>query len=432
MSPLELSAHDVQAVFAGMAASRLPRYEPLPNRILMITSAFVRGGSERRMAATAAGLREKGYDLRLVASRTPNPTEMDFEDHLSALNLDARLVPTAPLPDDSERSRTVEAELAQVEAMLPVWWIDGLIRPFARAILEFRPSIVHGWIDRFAIAAGLVSCSLGVPRIIVGLTSTTPEKRGYADADMLREGYLALSRNNAVKFVNVSSRCGRDHEDWLELETGTISTVYTSLLPGTIRAVAAAEAARYRAHLGFLPDTPLVGTVMRLEVPKDPNLWLETAHEIVKARPDVRFLVAGNGNMKAMMEQRLESLGLDGVVRLTGAAVDVSLIYAALDVFLITSTAEGLPNTVVEAQAAGRPVVATDVGGTREAVLDGITALVVDDRSAPALARAVLTILSDPAWLVRAAARGPEFVAQRFGYDRMISETMDLYGVRLV
>ena len=106
----------------------------------------------------------------------------------------------------------------------------------------------------------------------------------------------------------------------------------------------------------------------------------------------------------------------------------MSVIYAAVSLFLITSNAEGLPNTAVEAQAAGCPVVTTDVGGTREAVLDGITALVVGERSAPALSRAVLAIRSDSEWAGRTATRGPEFVERRFGYDRMIAETLAVYS----
>ena len=83
---------------------------------------------------------------------------------------------------------------------------------------------------------------------------------------------------------------------------------------------------------------------------------------------------------------------------------------------------------LIEAQAAGCPVVTTDVGGAREAVAEDVTGIVVRERSARALAGAVLTILADASWRERAQAHGPGFVDQNFGFERMIDETIDVYG----
>jgi glycosyltransferase involved in cell wall biosynthesis len=86
-----------------------------------------------------------------------------------------------------------------------------------------------------------------------------------------------------------------------------------------------------------------------------------------------------------------------------------------------------VPNVMIEAQAAGIPVVGPAVGGIGEAMLDGVTGLVVADRSSKALASAVLRILDDASWRERAAARGPTFVAERFGHGRMVHETIAIY-----
>jgi glycosyltransferase involved in cell wall biosynthesis len=103
------------------------------------------------------------------------------------------------------------------------------------------------------------------------------------------------------------------------------------------------------------------------------------------------------------------------------------LIYGALDVFLMTSRFEGTPNVLIEAQAAGVPAVAPNVGGTSETLLDGITGLVVGNRRASNLSSAVLQILDDPGWRGRAAIHGPAFVSKRFGHQRMIDETIAAY-----
>ena len=126
---------------------------------------------------------------------------------------------------------------------------------------------------------------------------------------------------------------------------------------------------------------------------------------------------------------RIDVLGLRDRLVLPGAVTGIGLIYAALDVILLTSMTEGLPNVLIEAQAAGRPVVAADVGGVSEAVADGKTGRVVRGRSPQRLAAAVLDVLGDPSWAARVEAEGPAFVTSRFGLERMVTEMLKIYGL---
>ena len=175
---------------------------------------------------------------------------------------------------------------------------------------------------------------------------------------------------------------------------------------------------------------PVVGTVMRFVEQKDPDLWLDTAAEIAKARPEVRFLIAGYGELQDRIVRRIASLGLVDRVAMPGASTDVGLIYATLDVILLTSVIEGVPNVLIEAQACGRPVVALDVGGVSEAISQDRTGRVVRERSPRRLAEAVIDVLGEPAWAARARAEGPAFVASRFSVDRMVAETLELAVLR--
>ena len=100
-----------------------------------------------------------------------------------------------------------------------------------------------------------------------------------------------------------------------------------------------------------------------------------------------------------------------------------------MNVLLLTSEFENTPNTLIEAQAAGIPVVGPDVGGVAETMKHQATGLLVPERSAPKLADAVLQILNEPdGLLTKARVEGPAFVAQRFGYERMVRETTEIYG----
>src|SRR5262249_37640472 len=171
------------------------------------------------------------------------------------------------------------------------------------------------------------------------------------------------------------------------------------------------KVASLRMQLGLPQHAPVVGTVMRFVEDKDPDLWLATAAEIAKARPEVHFLLAGYGKLQDRIMHRIDVLGLRDRLSLPGPVTELGLLYAALDVVLLTSLTEGLPNIAIEAQAAGRPVVAADVGGVSEAIADGRTGCVVRGRSPQRLAAAVLDVLREPSWAARAETEGPAFVA---------------------
>lgn len=420
-----MTPSQARPVFARMAQKRPARFTPVPDRVLMTVSALVRGGAQRRMAATALGVMEKGIDVRLIASRGAHPGDIDFIPDLHAMGIDAGI---APQDSGAELGAEVEAELLAFEQALPVWWVKDLARPFAHAILDYQPSVVHGWVDRFAIISGLVACALGVPRIVIGLTNTTPDKRGHDDAELLRCGYQALAKHDHVRFVAVSGQCADDHEAWLGLAPGSITTIYAGFLPASLRIPPKEEVASYRARLGIAPEAPVVGTVMRFDEVKDPALWIETAKKLHALRPDARFLIAGSGILEEAMRRQVSDAGLNSCVIMPGPALDIGLSYAAMDVFLMTSRAEGLSNALIEAQAAGRPVVCVPVEGAREAIQQGITGLIVDNRSPESLAEALLQILGEKAWKEKAARLGPQYVSSRFGHQRMVTETMQAYG----
>ena len=124
-----------------------------------------------------------------------------------------------------------------------------------------------------------------------------------------------------------------------------------------------------------------------------------------------------------------DRLGIANRLFLPGTEKNIAPAYAVMDVLLLTSRFEGLPNVVIEAQALGVPVGATDAGGTRDAVLDGETGWIEAKRNPSRLAARVLHILDDPDWAAKARQRGPAFVRERFGIGRMIDETLDAYGI---
>jgi glycosyltransferase involved in cell wall biosynthesis len=181
-----------------------------------------------------------------------------------------------------------------------------------------------------------------------------------------------------------------------------------------------------RASLGIPPDVPVVGTVAVMRVQKRLDLWLEAARRIAEERPETQFLLVGDGPLRADTEAAATRLGLTRV-HFPGLQEEVAPWLAALDLFLISSEFEGLPLAVLEAMAAGVPVVATAVGGIPEVVDPGRSGVLVPFGDPAALAAAVAGLLGDPERRRTLAAAGRRRVEEAFGVERMARELEALY-----
>jgi glycosyltransferase involved in cell wall biosynthesis len=175
------------------------------------------------------------------------------------------------------------------------------------------------------------------------------------------------------------------------------------------------------ARPALAQDRPIVGNVARLAPQKDHRTLVEAARLV----PEADFVVVGDGELRAELE------GAAGAnVRLLGERDDVPELLASFDVFAFPSLFEGLCLAVIEAQAAGVPVVATPVGGIRETVVDGETGLLVPTRDPRALAAGIRRLLDDRSAAEAMAAEARRRVHERFSTERMVEETLRLYGRR--
>jgi glycosyltransferase involved in cell wall biosynthesis len=396
----------------------------------MIASGLTRGGAERQILATADGLLGRGYEVEIFyfAGVAGEP---DFIDEFTQLGINCHH--PFKLGDFIVSGDSVEDihDLHQFAQLVDHLDIIPLGRALAKTIREFRPEIVHCWSDLANVIGGLVATNLGVPRVVLGQRNV-PAFR-YVDGVapyLCLDAYRLLAQNSNIVMLNNSLTGLTKYLQWLDVPHDKIKLVYNGFLPQGIYIRRGSETKLCRRHLGLMDDARVIGTVMRFAPEKDPHLWLETAAAIAAARPNTRFVLAGYGNLAEQIERRIETLGLAECFILPGAPKDVGLIYGALDVLLLTSRFEGTPNVLIEAQAAGIPVVAPDVGGTSEALLNGVTGILVGNRQASSLASAVLEILEDPGWRERAATQGPAFVSKKFGHQRMIDDTIAAYGYR--
>lgn len=154
-----------------------------------------------------------------------------------------------------------------------------------------------------------------------------------------------------------------------------------------------------RTSLGLSSTNVVIGAVGRLEHQKRFDLLMQAFH-VLRGRPGghaLRLVIVGDGSLRRRLEDERARLGLDDVCLQLGHRTDIALLHHAFDVFVQSSDYEGTPNAVLEAMALETPVVATDVGGTRELVTDGVHGLIVPPRQPAAIVAAVERVLADPA-----------------------------------
>jgi len=187
------------------------------------------------------------------------------------------------------------------------------------------------------------------------------------------------------------------------------------------------DGTRVRAEWGLPGDVPLVGIVARLVPIKGHAEFIEAARLVLERHQDVRFVIVGDGQLRGQLEAMVRRLGLEQRIIFTGFRQDLENVFAALDILVLTSHNEGLPVTVIEAMTAGRPVVATDVGGVSELVEVGVTGFLVPDRNPAAAAERILYLLDHPDVGRRMGKEGRRRAVARFTKQRLVLDMLRVY-----
>src|SRR5262249_26429787 len=185
--------------------------------------------------------------------------------------------------------------------------------------------------------------------------------------------------------------------------------------------------AAIRHELAIDDTDVLVGMVARLDPIKGHRFFIDAVAEVLRVHPDAHFVLIGDGPLRSEIKERLEKARLRDRVHLLGDRSDVSRLISGLDLLVLSSLHEGLPNAVMEAMAAGVPVVATAVGGTKELITDGETGFLAPAADSHALARQINLALkkSDTRSQITAAAR--KRIEAEYGMERMVNSVERLY-----
>lgn len=301
----------------------------------------------------------------------------------------------------------------------------GLYVRLWRLLRELRPTIVHTR-NLPALDSLLPAALAGVPSRVHG-----EHGRDVFDIDGSSRKYTLLRRTFrplAQRYIAVS----RDLEGWLREHIGVPPQALTHICNGV-------DTERFRPRqsrqplpvTGFADEGAFViGSVLRMQQVKDPMNLVRAFVELVREpalRARARLALIGDGPLYADVAGEIERAGVRELVWLAGARKDISELLRGFDVFVLPSLAEGISNTILEAMASGLAVVATNVGGNPELVVDGETGALVPRADARALAQALKRYAEDPALLARHGCTARERCERDFGLTAMVHRYLDVY-----
>jgi glycosyltransferase involved in cell wall biosynthesis len=304
---------------------------------------------------------------------------------------------------------------AELEALgWPVSALDIGPGVLARVVLRLAqmfqrmaPSVVHTHNTRPLVYAGPAARLARVPWVV-------HSRHGQAFGKGRRDRWLRRVGSQLVNRVVCVSHDGRRIASAEGIPANRLRTVWNGIDPTRFASAAPAG------------NGPVV-TVGRLSPEKDYATLIRAAALVVKEAPDFRLFLGGGGACEQELRDLVASLGLTSVVHLLGPVSDVQGLMASGSLFVLSSLTEGVSLTILEAMAAGLPVVATAVGGNPEVVVDGLTGLLVPAADPPRLAAALLELWRDAARRAELGAAGRQRVCDQFDIRRTVAQYERIY-----
>jgi len=370
------------------------------SRVLHLITSFEVGGTERQAVELIKRIDRRRFEVRLAAIRPEGPLYAEVAD----------LFPHVPqFPLTSFYNLNAAKQLMRLRN----WMISE------------RANILHAH-DFYAGLLGAAAGRLAGVRVIAS-------HRHMRLSDRRAHDWGTRLTHRLAHRVLVNSEAIRDHllsggqvapEKIVVIRNGLSEAAERAALDDDGRAKKRAALLR---ELNLDEGAKLIGLVARLQPVKGHRYFIEAASRVAAVEPNAHFLLVGDGALRREIEDQAARLGVHDRVHLLGARKDAASIAAGFDVAALASLHEGLPNSVMEAMAAGTPVVATAVGGTTELVIDGATGFLAPPKDSGALAIRILEALRNPEMSARMAAEGRRRALSQFGMRRMVESVERLY-----
>jgi glycosyltransferase involved in cell wall biosynthesis len=385
-----------------------------PTRVVRVITRLNIGGPSIQAARLTTALEGHGFATRLLHGRL-GEGEGDMS-YLIAAGASSVYVPTLCRP------------------LSPFEDVRTLVRIY-RELRRFKPAIVHTHMAKAGMLARVAAAAYNLPRAPASRARVVHTYHGHVldgyFSPLMTTVFITLERLLARVSDAIIAISPAIHDELLRTYRIGQATQYRvvplgfDLSPFEAVGDQARAAARHELNLGAA--VPVVCTVGRLTAIKQHRLFLDVVKLAAATQPSIVGLIAGDGEMRAELEAHAAKLGIAGNIRFLGWRRDLAAIYAASDVFLLTSRNEGTPVALIEAMASAVPGVSTDVGGVKDVIASPDMGRLAPFGDAAGLAGAVGTLLADPALRREMGARARQHVLARYGVERLVAEIAALY-----
>ncbi|GMV99210.1 MAG: glycosyl transferase [Candidatus Hydrogenedentota bacterium] len=303
-------------------------------------------------------------------------------------------------------------------------WDFTLERKIRNMFRQHRPDIVHTFMFGFDLPVNKAARATGVPVVISSRRQRATWKKArhiriQKKANLLADAIVANS--NAVR----EFACEQEG-----LDPAAVRVIYNGIDADAFVSSAMPTMVRERFDL---PHEPIiVGMVANFSPAKDHELFVQAAEHLLSQRDNLHFLMAGAGPYRKEVLTRIRNSKWSSRFSRVSTIQEIADLYRIMSVCVLTSKTEGFPNTVLEAMAANRPVVAAAVGGIPEQIEDGITGRLIRDRRPESFAEAIAHLIEHPQEAEAMGQRAGESVRARFSVESMVNSYRNLYRELLV
>lgn len=370
----------------------------MTKRVLQLIGSFNQGGSERQALA-----------LTRLLKGSP-----DHEVFLAVLSDEG------VLRSDAEAMGFVDVPAFPIRSFFdPSFLIQ--VRKCARFLRQNRIDIIHTH-DFYTNVFGMAAATLAGVKVRIASKRETGRMRTAAQD---RVEKIAFGRAHGIV---ANSLAVKQYLVARGIAESKISVIYNGLDPGRFR-VSETETEVFLSEHGLPNGRRFITLVANLRHDvKNVPLLLRSAVTIVDKFPDAHFVIAGEGELRDSLEDMATELGIIENVHFIGRCTDVPALLAVSEICVLTSTAEGFSNSILEYMAAGKPVVATNVGGVSEAIVEGKTGYLIDSDNTEMLVERLLELLDDPVRVADFGTKGRTIVEANFSETAQLNNTIDLYN----
>jgi glycosyltransferase involved in cell wall biosynthesis len=375
--------------------------------ILLLTTVMEPGGAQKAMLQLARGLRDLGAEVIVVTMYDKGDFVPDFERRFGLPIIDLGMKGSAG------RSLFSRGWL--------IW--RGLWRLFWLLRRE-RVTILQTFTHYSNILGPVLGWLSGVPIRVSSQRNNLAGQPWW----LVRADRLVANSWLTHRMVSVSEMTRQYCIGTAGIRAEKVLTIPNGLDPARFADAADQNnASTLRQELGLMVEDLVVTVVARLHPQKGHRDLISAIPAILERVPQAVFLLVGDGELREEIEGMIRKRGLERSVLTLGARHDVPKLLAISDLFVLPSLWEGMPNAVMEAMAAGLPVVATRVDGTPEVVVEGQTGLLVPPGEAPELAAAVVDLLTDAPRREAMGVAGKTRILTEFSLDTSVERFLELY-----